>query len=57
MSTCATSFAQYGAVVAYRDADDFIDNMVSTFKERGDFFYERLSQIKGLEVLKPRGSF
>lgn len=57
MSTCATSFAQYGAVVAYRDADDFIDNMVSTFKERGDFFYERLSQIKGLEVLKPRGAF
>ncbi len=56
-STCATSFAQYGAVPAFEKADDFIDNMVSTFKQRRDYFYEELSKIQRLKIKKPDGAF
>ncbi|MDO5714029.1 MAG: pyridoxal phosphate-dependent aminotransferase [Tissierellia bacterium] len=57
MSTCSTSFAQYGAVKAFQEGDAFIDHMVSTFEERGNYFYEKLSNIEGLEILKPQGAF
>lgn len=57
MSTCATSFAQFGAARAFNEADDFIDNMVNTFEERGDYFYEKLKEIKGLKIAKPKGAF
>lgn len=57
MSTHATSSIQMGAKVAFEEGDEFIDNMVNTFKERGAFFYDRLSRIKGLEITKPKGAF
>lgn len=56
-STCATSFAQWGAVEAFNNGDEFIDNMVKEFKKRGDYFYDALSKIDGLEIIKPRGAF
>lgn len=57
MSTCASSFAQFGAVKAFTDGDDFIDNMVDTFEKRGDYFYDAISKIDGLEIVKPKGAF
>lgn len=56
-STCATSFAQYGAAKAYELGDEFIDNMISVFRERRDYFYQRIKDIKGMEVIKPKGAF
>lgn len=57
LSTCATSFAQYGAVEAFNHGDEYIDEMVVEFKRRGDRFYEDLSKIEGLELVKPEGAF
>lgn len=56
-STCATSFAQWGAVEAFKHGDEFIDAMVKEFKRRGDYLYEAFSKIDGLKMIKPRGAF
>ncbi|MDO5037301.1 MAG: pyridoxal phosphate-dependent aminotransferase [Tissierellia bacterium] len=57
LSTCATSFAQYGASYAFNEADEFIDDMVGEFKKRGDFIYQELSKIERLDLVKPQGAF
>lgn len=57
LSTCATAFAQWGAVEAYRHGDEFTENMVAEFARRGDRFFEDLSKIEGLKLVKPRGAF
>ena len=56
-STCATSFAQWGAVEAFKNGDEFIRNMVNEFERRGAVLYEALSSIKGIKVKKPKGAF
>ena len=56
-STCATSFAQWGAVEAFINGDEFIDSMVKEFKRRGDYLYEAFNKIDGLKMVKPKGAF
>lgn len=56
-STCATSFAQWGAVEAFKNGDEFIDEMVKEFKRRGDYMYDAFSKIDGLKMIKPKGAF
>ncbi|MDD2493629.1 MAG: pyridoxal phosphate-dependent aminotransferase [Tissierellia bacterium] len=56
-STCATAFAQWGAVEAFKHGDGFIDEMVKEFKRRGDYLYEAFSKIDGLKMIKPKGAF
>lgn len=56
-STCATAFAQWGAVEAFKNGDEFIDNMVREFKRRGDYLYDAFSKIDGLKMIKPKGAF
>lgn len=57
LSTCATSFAQMGALVAYRDGREYIDKMVEEFKERRDLIMGHLTKIPGLKVVPPKGAF
>lgn len=57
MSTHATSAIQMGTKAAFEEGDDFIENMMNTFDERRDYFYNRLKDIKGLEVSNPKGAF
>lgn len=57
LSTCATAFAQWGAVEAFKQGDDFTKKMVDEFERRGNKFFEDLSSIEGLKVVKPRGAF
>lgn len=56
-STCATAFAQWGAVEAFQHGDEFIDAMVQEFQRRGDYLYEALSKVDGLKMVKPKGAF
>lgn len=56
-STCATSFAQYGAAEAFKNGDSFTKNMLKEFERRGNLVYEKLNQIKGLKLIKPKGAF
>lgn len=55
--TCATSFAQYGAVEAYRGPQQAADNMVSIFKQRRDALLKGLRAIEGVTCVEPQGAF
>lgn len=56
-STCATAFAQWGAVEAFKHGRNFIDGMVSEFKRRGDYMFEAMKKIERVKMLKPKGAF
>lgn len=57
MSTCCTSFAQYGAVAAFDEGDGFIEAMAAEFRRRGAVFYQALSCMQGIKVSEPQGAF
>ncbi len=56
-STCATSFAQKGAVEAFEKGGEFTKKMVEEFKRRRDLVYNSLSKIEGIKLKKPKGAF
>ena len=56
-TTCATSFAQRGAVAAYRGPQDCVQKMVSEFDRRRKFLVEALEQIEGVSCVRPLGAF
>ena len=56
-STCATSFAQWGALEAFKHGAEFVTNMVKEFKRRGDFLFQAMSGIERIKMLKPAGAF
>lgn len=56
-STCATSFAQWGAVEAFKYGEEFTQNMIKEFKKSGDYLIEELKKIDGLKIAKPKGAF
>jgi len=55
-TSCATSFAQYGAVAALTGAQDYIAKMVSEFRARRDLMVDGLNSM-GFECARPRGAF
>ncbi|AWR97759.1 aminotransferase class I/II-fold pyridoxal phosphate-dependent enzyme [Acidianus sulfidivorans JP7] len=54
--TCATSFAQKGAIAAFDTFDD-VKDMIRLFKHRRDVMYNELTKIKGINVFKSPGTF
>jgi aspartate aminotransferase len=56
-ATCATSFAQWGAVAALEGPQDFIGQMVSAWDRRRCLITERLNQIPGFRCPLPEGAF
>jgi aminotransferase len=57
VGTSANSFAQKGAVAAYRSAQGCVEEMVSEFDRRRRFLVEALQQIEGVSCVQPRGAF
>lgn len=57
MSTCATSFAQAGAVEGYRNGKESVSKMVDEFKRRRSLVMKYLDEMKGIEYVKPKGAF
>lgn len=55
--TCATSFAQYGAVAALEGPQGFIDTMVEAWDRRRRLISSGLSAIKGVHCPLPEGAF
>lgn len=51
------SMAQKAAEVAISVENDFVSDMVKIFAERSEYMYQALSEIKGFDVVKPRGAF
>lgn len=56
-ATCATSFAQKGAVAAYRGPQDKVHEMVSEFDRRRRFLVEALEGVPGVSCARPEGAF
>ena len=55
--TCATSFAQAGAVAALNGPQEFIGEMVTAWKRRRDLVTDGLNNVKGLKVAPIEGAF
>lgn len=56
-TTCAASFAQYGALAALTGPQDCVLDMVREFDRRRLFLWEGINAIPGLSCPKPRGAF
>jgi len=56
-ATCATSFAQWGALAALEGPQDIIRQMVATWDRRRRLITERLNQIPGFRCPLPEGAF
>jgi len=52
-----SSISQYAALAAIEGDQSFIDMVVKTLKERHDFVYKALLEIKGVECLPCQGTF
>lgn len=55
--SCATAFAQMGALEALRGPTEPLMEMVSTFRKRRDFTVKYLNDIEGIHCVKPKGAF
>lgn len=54
---CAATPCQYAALEALRGPQDYVDYMVSQYKERRDIIVEKLNEIPGISCKKPKGTF
>ncbi|MHB1006908.1 MAG: pyridoxal phosphate-dependent aminotransferase [Chloroflexota bacterium] len=52
-----TSFAQMGAVAAYKGPQDCVTTMVAEFDRRRRMMFAKMSAIPGLTVHRPEGAF
>jgi len=55
--TCATAFAQKGAVKALDGPQEPVEEFVEKFRKRRELMVRRLNEIDGLECAMPRGAF
>jgi len=55
--TCATSFAQYGALAALNGTKTPMEKMIEEFKGRRDMLYDMIKKSPYLECRKPEGAF
>ncbi len=55
--TCATSFAQHGAVKALELGDSLIAPMREEFRVRRDLVSEALAAMPGVAIVRPAGAF
>lgn len=55
--SCPPTFLQYGAIEALEGPQDSVDFMVSEFKKRRDFVYNKINSIDNLSMIMPKGAF
>ncbi|MCC7404345.1 MAG: pyridoxal phosphate-dependent aminotransferase [Bdellovibrionales bacterium] len=55
--SCASPFTQLATVEALRLKEDALTPYLKKLKVRRDLVYDRLSECRGVEVLKPAGAF
>ena len=52
-----TSFAQQGALAALEGPQEAVENMRQAFRKRRDMIFDLLTDIPGIDVIKPFGAF
>ncbi len=53
----ASSISQAAAIEALLGPQTFIEEMRKDYEKRRDFFYKKINSIKGINCLKPQGTF
>lgn len=56
-SVCATSFAQAGAIEAYKNVYKEVDIMIEEFKSRRDYVANCLNKMDNISFINPEGAF
>lgn len=56
-TVCATSFAQHGAVAALTGSQECVETMGKEFSRRRVMVVDRLREMPGIKVFKPKGAF
>jgi aspartate/methionine/tyrosine aminotransferase len=54
---CANTPVQIAATAALNGPQDFVKDIVERLKQRRDFSWKRLNEIKGISTTKPEGAF
>jgi len=57
VTTCASTFNQYGAAEAYRGSQNKLNHMINEFNTRREFLIKEFSRIEGISCNTPLGSF
>ncbi len=57
MTSNPTSFAQKGALAAYKGPQDCVENMVKEYKKRRAYIMKILSDIEKISFIPPQGTF
>lgn len=57
MTTCANTFAQYGAVAAIQGSQECVHQMVAEFDRRRKLIIDRLAEMDGISCQPPEGAF
>lgn len=55
--TCAPSFVQKAGIVALRDEENEVEEMVKEYKRRRDYAVKTINEIEGLSCSTPTGAF
>jgi aspartate/methionine/tyrosine aminotransferase len=55
--SCATTFAQYGALAAVRDGEPFVARTLERYRAARDLVVDRLSGLSRVEAARPEGAF
>lgn len=53
----ATSFVQYGGIVAYTESQKSVDDMVKEFDQRRRLIVKRINGLSGMHCVLPKGAF
>lgn len=56
-AVCATSFAQTGAIEAYRSGQESVEEMRQEFTRRRALILDRLERMEGVVTARPEGAF
>ncbi|MBL79293.1 MAG: aspartate aminotransferase [Nitrosomonadaceae bacterium] len=57
ITSCVSPFIQMAAVQAMTSSQDYIDEMILTYRKRRDLIVAGLNDIDGIQCLKPGGAF
>ncbi len=56
-NSCTCAFTQIAGIAAFKEAQDFVDQMMAEFQRRRDAVVAGLNAIPGIHCLKPAGAF
>ncbi len=55
--SCVSGPAQYAAMAALQGPQDFLDDVIQTYKKRAGHVCHRLRSIPGIHLVEPKGAF